>query len=250
MDADTLRLLLIVAGGLLLGGLYYWERRRARSDEDEPYEEDEPDDDKHEPRLDAWADETDDKVDDMATGSDVREQPEPPLPPDQPNQPELELEPPAASDRRGPVRPKSPVVLSLHITPKKGTFDGEAIVRAASRCGVEPGEMEIFHCYAAAESTEHPLFSMANMVKPGTFPFGAMDEFESPGLTLFSQVEGASDDLSRLEAMLTTAHCLADELKGEICDETRELLTPESEERLRDRVHELMAWRLTDPDPQ
>lgn len=250
MDADTLRSLLIVAGGLLLGGLYFWERRRDRSNEDESYKEDKPDDDKRELRLGAWAGETDDKVNSMATGSDVREQPEPPLPPDQPNQPELELAPPAASDRRGPVRPKSPVVLSFHITPKKGTFDGEAIVRAVGQCGVEPGEMDIFHRYAATESTEHPLFSIANMVKPGTFPFGAMDEFESPGLTLFSQVEGASDDPSRLEAMLTAAHCLADELKAEIRDETRELLTPESEERLRDRVHELIAWRLTDLDPR
>jgi len=247
MDADTLRLLLIVVGGLLLGGLYLWERRRARSHEDESYEEDEPDDDKREPWLDGWADEAGDRVDAMAAGSDVRERPESPLPPDQS---ELELEPLAASGRRGLVRPKSPVVLSLHITPRKGAFDGEAVVRAAGRCGVEPGEMEIFHRYADAESREHPVFSMANMVKPGTFPFGDMAEFESPGLTLFSQVEGASDDPFRLEAMLTAAHCLADRLKAEIRDEARELLTPESEERLRDQAHELMAWRLTDPDPQ
>lgn len=250
MDADTLRLLLIVAGGLLLGGLYLWERRRARSHEDESYEEDERDGGKREPRLDGWADEAGDKVAGGTADGATRERPESPLPPDQPNQSELELEPAAVSDGRGPVRPKSPVVLSLHITPQEGAFDGEAIVRAAGRCGVEPGEMDIFHHYAAAESTEHPVFSMANMVKPGTFPIGAIDEFESPGLTLFSQVEGASDDLSRLEAMLTAAHCLADKLKAEIRDEARELLTPESEERLRDRVHELMAWRLTDPDPQ
>jgi len=247
MDADTLRLLLIVAGGLVLGGLYLWERQRDRSDEDEFYEEEGLDDDKHEPRLDTWADETGDKVEGMAAGDDAREWSESPLPPDQP---ELELQPPAASDSREPERPETPLLLSFHITPKEGTLDGEAIVRAASRCGVEPGGMEIFHRYADAESTEQPLFSMANMVKPGTFPFGAMAEFESPGLTLFSQVEGASDDPSRLEAMLTTAHCLAAALEAEIRDETREPLTPESEERLRTRVHELMAWRLIDPAPQ
>jgi len=254
LDADTLRLLLIVAGGLLLGGLYIWERRRARSetrsDQGKSYEEDERGDDKRELRLDAWTDETGDKVGGVAADGDARERPVSPLPPDLPNQPELGLEPPATWDKEGPVRPESPMVLSLHITPKQGTFEGEAIVRAASRCGVEPGEMEIFHRYADAESTEQLWFSIANMVKPGTFPFGDMVEFESPGLTLFSQMEGAPDDPSRLEAMFTTAHCLADELKAEIRDGTRALLTPESEERLRDRVHELMAWQLTDPDPQ
>ena len=257
MDADTLRLLLIVAGGLVLGGLYLWERQRDRSDEDTLYEEAELDDDRHKPRLDAWATETDDKAEGMAAGGDAREwseppvPPVPPVPPDQPDQPELELQPPAAADSREPERPETPLLLSLHITPKEGgVLDGEAIVWAASRCGVEPGGMEIFHRYADAESTEHPLFSMANMVKPGTFPFGAMAEFESPGLTLFSQVEGASDDPSRLEAMLTTAHCLADALEAELRDETRKLFTPESEERLRTQVHELMAWRLIDPAPQ
>jgi len=245
MDAGTLRLLLIVAGGLLLGGLYLWERRRARSDEDASYEENAPDDDRHESRLNGWADETGDKVDGGTANGDAREQTEPPS-----DQSELELEPPAVSDERGPVRPKSPVVLSLHITPRAGAFAGEAIARATGRCGIEPGEMDIFHYYADAESREHPVFSMANMVKPGTFPFGDMAEFESPGLTMFSQVEGASDDPSRLEAMLTAAHCLADQLKAEIRNETRELLTPEAEECLRDRVHELMAWRLTDADLQ
>jgi len=247
MDADTLRLLLIIAGGLLLGGLYVWERRRVRSEKDEPYERNAPDDDKREPQLDAWTDEAGDEVGDPAADDHARKRPESPLPP---ARPQLEPKPPAASPRRGPVRPESPVVLSLHITPKRGIFDGEAIVRAAGRCGIESGEMDIFHRYADAESTEHPVFSMANMVKPGTFPFGAMDEFESPGLTLFSEVEGAPDDPSRLEAMLTTARCLADTLKAEIRDGTRALLTPESEERLRDRVHELMAWRLADADPQ
>ncbi len=248
MDAGTLRVLLVVAGCLVLGGLYILERRRASSGQGRPYKENELNDDKRSPRLDAWADEAGGRVGGVAADGDARERPEPPLPPDQT---EFELEPPAALDDGRVVRPESPVVLLLHITPKDGTFEGEAIVRAASGCGAEPGEMEIFHRYAAdAEPTEHPLFSIANMVKPGTFPFGDMAEFESPGLTLFSEVAGVSDDPPRLEAMLTTAHCLADELKAEIRDWARELLTPESEERLRDRVHELMAWQLTDPDPQ
>ncbi len=248
MDADTLRLILGVAGGLLLIGLYLWERRRSRSDEDETYEDDVPDEDKREPRLGAWDDEAGAEPEGVAGSGGARERPEPPLEPDWPDRSEPQLELSEVPAEPGPVRPKIPLILSLHITPVDGIFDGEAIVRAASRCGIEPGEQEIFHHYADTESTEHPLFNMANMVKPGTFPFGAMADFESPGLTLFSQVEGAPDDPSRLEAMFTTAHCLAAELKAEIRDETRKLLTPEREERLRDRVHELVAWRLADAD--
>jgi len=243
MDADTLRLILSVAGGLVLVGLYLWERRQTRSGEDEIYEDNASDEDKREPRLGTWSSEADDRPDGVAAGR-ARKQVGQPVEPERPGQPELRLEPPDAPAEPRPVHPKIPLILSLHITSTEGTFEGEAIVHAAARCGVEPGEQEIFHHYA--ESTGHPLFSMANMVKPGTFPFGTMADFESPGLTLFSQAEGTSDDLSRLQAMLTTAHCLAAELKAEVRDETRELLTPETEEHLRDQVHELVAWRLSD----
>lgn len=138
------------------------------------------------------------------------------------------------------------MILLFHLTPIEGTFDGESIVHAASECGIEPGEMEIFHRYRDPGSPSSALFSIANMVKPGTFPFGAMAEFDSPGLTMFSQAEGASDDLARLEEMFATAHCLADHLDAKVLDETRSVLTPEVEQRLRDRVLELVAWRLSD----
>lgn len=236
MDADTLRLILIVAGVLLLVGLYRWERRRSRTDDDESFDDEDRDGDKLEPLLGAWQEGAEGKSGGEAGQDGV------------PEQPELELEPPlSALEEIAPEGPKSPLILSFHIMAIKGTFDGEAIVHAASRCGIGPGEMDIFHRYSDPESARSPLFSMANTVKPGTFPFGAMAEFESPGLTLFSQAEGASGDPARLEAMLETAHCLADELNAEIRDGARTLLTPEVEERLRDRVLELVAWRLVDP---
>ncbi|MCG6862202.1 MAG: cell division protein ZipA C-terminal FtsZ-binding domain-containing protein [Chromatiaceae bacterium] len=246
MDPDTLRIILIVAGSLLLLGLYLWERRRARTDEDESYdsyEEDDLDEDKLEPRLGAWNAEEGNRRG-GAAGGGVGGRTE------LPEQPELQLEPPEGPDELGPVRPASPLILSLHLTPVEGIFDGEAIVHAAGQCGVEPGEMDIFHRYADPGTPRNPLFSLANMLKPGTFPFGAMADFETPGLTLFSQSEGASNDPARLEEMLSTAHCLADKLNAEIRDETRALLTPEVEERLRDRVLELVTWRLSDTAPE
>jgi len=245
MDADTLRLILIVVGGLFLVGLFMWERRRARPEKEEPFEEEELDD-KLEPRIGTWKGHGDEEVPDFVAAEGAGDQPEPH---EDPEQPELQLEPsPSPPERMGPVRPETPLILSFHITPKKKVFDGEAIVHAASRCGLEPGEMDVFHRYpdSEPESTKSPLFSMANMVKPGTFPFGAMADFESPGLTLFSKAEGASSDPERLEAMLTAAHCLAHELKAEVRNAAREVLTPEIEERLRDRVLELVAWRLSD----
>jgi cell division protein ZipA len=241
MDADTLRIILIVAGGLLLVGLYVWERRRARPEEDEPYDDDDLDENKREPRLGAFHS---DDPRGGPSGSRASEQLDPTLTLEQP---ELHLEPPdTAPEDAAHAGAKSPLILMFHIIPMDGAFEGEAVVHAASECGIEPGEMEIFHRYKDPGSPSIPLFSVANMVKPGTFPFGAMAEFESPGLTLFSQAEGASDDITRLEDMLAAAHCLADRLDAEIRDETRNPLTQQIEDRLRERVLELVTWRLSD----
>jgi len=237
MDADTLRLILIVVGSLFLVALYLWERRRARANEDEPFSDSDLDAAKREPQLGPW--QGDDTGGAPASGGAASDRPD------------LHLEPTeSAPEDAAQPGPESPLILLFHITSKEEAFDGESIVHAASECGLEPGDMEIFHRYRDPGSPSTPLFSVANMVKPGSFPFGAMAEFESPGLTLFSRAEGASDDLARLEEMFDAAHCLADRLDAEIRDETRTLLTPQIEDRLRDRVLELVSWRLSDTDQE
>nr|MBP8197336.1 cell division protein ZipA [Chromatiaceae bacterium] len=89
-------------------------------------------------------------------------------------------------------------------------------------------------------------FSMVNMVKPGTFPFGAMAEFETPGLTLFAQLDGQAGDPGRLEELLGTAHSLANDLGGELRDDRRQPLTAEGEERLRQRVMAFITHRMAE----
>lgn len=241
MDADTLRILLIVAGGIFLVGLYVRERRRSRPDLNEPFEDDDLEQAKREPRLGPWED-------GEGGGAAAGGKPGRSDRPQESEQPDLNLEPSeTAPEDLAPDGPASPLILLFHLKPVEGTLDGEAIVHAASECGIEPGDMEIFHRYRDPGSPGAALFSIANMIKPGTFPFGAMAEFESPGLTMFSQAEGASDDLALLEEMFATAHCLANQLDAEVLDETRSVLTPETEQRLRDRVLQLVAWRLSDP---
>ena len=242
MDSDTLRLILIVAGGLFLVGLYVWERRRSRPDQNEPFEDGDLEQAKREPQLGPWQGEADGGATaDAMPGQSGRLR--------EPEQPELHLEPPdTAPEDVEPEAPKSPMVLLFHLTPVKDTFDGEIIVHAASECGIEPGEMEIFHRYRDPGTPSGALFSIANMVKPGTFPFGAMAEFQSPGLTLFAQFDGTPDDPERMDELLETAHGLSEDLGGEVRDGNREPLTPESEGELRERVTAFVAARLAADD--
>jgi cell division protein ZipA len=84
------------------------------------------------------------------------------------------------------------------------------------------------------------------MVKPGTFPFGAMADFTTPGLTLFAQLDGQPGDPGRLEELLGTAHSLARDLGGEVRDDRRQPLTPAGEETLRQRVMAFVTQRMAE----
>jgi cell division protein ZipA len=233
MDADTLRIILAVLGVLAVGGLYVWERRRAGDEKEGGQEEarvagDEADDDEREPRLGAW--EADSATGDAAPGER--------------GQPDLVPEPPPAEPQ--PEPPAGPMMLTLHVVARGEPFEGGDIVKIAGHCGLEPGDLNIFHCLLGDEEHRETLFSMANMVKPGTFPFGAMAEFRSPGLTLFAELDGSVDDPGRMEELLGTAHTLAEELDGELRDAQRGAFTAEDEGRLRERVMRFVEARLAE----
>jgi cell division protein ZipA len=238
MDAGTLRIILIVLGGAGFAAHYYWERRRAAHEGDDIVEEDAGLEEKREPRLGAWGRPTgghDGEEDDVAR--------------------DVLFRPVGAADSDGDSSngqqaelpdegPPQPLILQLSVVAPAGSrFSGPSIVRAAGRCGLEPGEMDIFHRYQGPAANGNLLFRMANLVEPGAFPFGAMADFESPGLSLFTEVAGAPGDPQVLDTILQTAKDLADELGGVVLDNRRRRLTADGENRLRQRVLALTGAR-------
>ncbi len=79
---------------------------------------------------------------------------------------------------------------------------------------------------------------MASLVEPGTFPVKAMDEFDTPGLALFTQLPGPGDSLAIFSDMLFTAQRLAALLNGELQDETHSALTKQTVEHIRSQILE------------
>ncbi|MGQ9831450.1 MAG: cell division protein ZipA [Thermochromatium sp.] len=131
-----------------------------------------------------------------------------------------------------------PLLIQLSVSARRYPFKGPDILAAAASCGLYPGEMDIFHCFDRFEDETRIYFSMANMVKPGHFPFDAMDNFSTPGLVLFAQLKGDPEDITILEEMVATARKLAMSLNGDVLDETRRPLTVKKEEELRQAVLE------------
>lgn len=131
---------------------------------------------------------------------------------------------------------KEGMLIVFHLVMKKPyQITGEALLRAAEEFGLVHGAMGIFHYYDTRAGRE-PVFSMANLVKPGTFDLEAMDEFSTPGLTLFMQLPVGMDALEAFERLLATAQGLAGRFGARLLDDTRSTLTQQTIEHLRERI--------------
>ena len=75
-------------------------------------------------------------------------------------------------------------------------------------------------------------------MEPGTFEPARMDTFSSPGVTLFMRVHELADPMTVLDEMLAVADRIALDLDGELRDETRSVMTPQTIEYCRQSVRE------------
>jgi cell division protein ZipA len=225
MDANTVRLILIIVGAIVLLGLYLWERSRSSGDEQD--------------------DEEDYGASDTAQRGRAKQEPHFGGLGEGNARGRAESE--GALDDEGGRRDddETPLLIQLSVAKRTGEFAGPDILEVAESCGLRPGEMDIFHCLDEFDDGTRIYFSMANMVKPGTFPFDDMDDFSTPGMMLFAQLEGYPEDLTILEEMIATARKLANSLGGDVLDNTRRPLTVRKEEEMRTAVlaHETRRTR-------
>jgi cell division protein ZipA len=105
--------------------------------------------------------------------------------------------------------------------------------------GLRYGEMDIFH-YHADEDGEGPvLFSMASMLKPGTFDLKTIDSFSTVGITLFLTLPVFDNkNMAAFEIMLSTAKNIAAALGAELNDDQRSIMTAQTMEHYRERIRD------------
>jgi cell division protein ZipA len=148
----------------------------------------------------------------------------------------------AASARKGPApgtRATSQVdrIVTLYVCARPGeTIHGASLIVAAEKAGLVFGDKSIFHRLVSGRPEAGPIFSMANMVKPGNFDMREIDALRSPGVCFFMALPGPLPALDGWDALLPTAQRLAELLDAVVQDEERNALGRQRIAHIRDEL--------------
>ncbi|WP_372995788.1 cell division protein ZipA [Marinobacter sp.] len=139
----------------------------------------------------------------------------------------------------GANRPEAREVIVINVLAKSDEdFKGPALKKLFEACGLEHGDMDIYHRHEQSDTTSPVQFSVANAVEPGTFKPRDMPALSTPGISFFMSMPGPTNSMQAFDFMLETAQCVVRNLGGELKDERRSVMTPQTIEHCRQRIRE------------
>ncbi|HET6553116.1 MAG TPA: cell division protein ZipA [Dyella sp.] len=148
--------------------------------------------------------------------------------------------PPRSDLGRRPERMPVERIVTLFVVAREGNvFQGAELVIATEKAGLEFGDMGIYHRLVDGKRELGPIFSVANMLKPGNFDLSRLEALRTPGLSFFMTLPAPIPALDAWDAMLPTAQRLAELLDGQVLDEERNALGRQRIAHIRD---ELRGW--------
>jgi len=128
-------------------------------------------------------------------------------------------------------------IVSLYVAAKAGNkLRGQDIVVAAEKAGLTFGHMNVFHRLVDGKPELGPIFSVANIIKPGSFDMANIAELETPAIAFFLTLPAPVAALDAWETMEPAAQRMADLLDGVVLDEERNALGRQRIQHIRDEL--------------
>lgn len=153
---------------------------------------------------------------------------------------------PATGNRplAGANRPPAKEVFVINVDSRDPEgFKGADLKRLLEACGLEHGDMGIYHRHENDDTHTPVQFSVANAVEPGTFAPSSMASMSTPAISFFMSLPGPNDSLQAYDFMIETAQCVVRNLGGDLKDERRSVMTAQTIEHGRQRVREFERKR-------
>ncbi len=206
-DNTLLRLGILLAGVILFLGIWFASRRPKKPEQGR--------------RLDGRGGRTEPTLGDavrdgMDEAASARGQ----------GQPELGLDAPVQKNELGKrADDEFDKIVSLFVAARAGqVLHGPDIVVAAEKAGLVFGYMDVFHRLIDGKPEAGPIFSVANIIKPGSFDMADIHALETPAIAFFLTLPAPVSALEAWETMEPTAQRMAELLDGVVLDADRNAL--------------------------
>lgn len=136
------------------------------------------------------------------------------------------------------------VVFNLMAKPGR-VIKGDQLLEAVLACNMRYGKRNIFHRYELANGDGEEVFSLANIMEPGTFDIHNMDKLQTKGICLFLTLPGPLDPIQAFDLMVDSLKILVEKLLCDVKDEHHSVLTQQTLEHHRQRIVEYQRRLLS-----
>jgi len=217
-DLTLLRIGIAVAMALLLGAIIYFGRSQKGARDLRGPRGSQGGEDRKEPSLgdqlaDAW-------------GKPPAAQGELPLP-----------EAPPAAEPGKRSNEDYDKIIALYVAARPGDLlHGPDIVVAAEKAGLTYGYMGVYHRLVDGRPDAGPIFSVANIIKPGSFDMATIADLQTPALAFFLTLPAPVAALDAWETMEPAAQRMAGLLDGVVLDQERNALGRQRIQHIREEL--------------
>ena len=233
MDISTFRWVLIIAGIAIVAGIFLFgnpdKKRKPRASRKRVHAQRV----RREPVLDSEGN------DDGGNGDEDIRQPELAIGglDEGESAAESNVEPGFSAKPKAPAAPLPDKIVTLFLQARDNhRITGVDLLDASLKSGLVFGSHDIFH--RIQEEDIEPIFSMANLTKPGTFDKSAWNTMEIKGVTMFMTLPGPRNALDAWDSMLATSRRLAELLHADLLDDAHAVFTRQRSMQIKEELRE------------